>query len=69
MITEEAISDKILSLPFGVVLAVIFILAIIFTSVVLLVASMISINPSLLIIVMLIGFAVVRLIYFAITRK
>ena len=69
MITEEAISDKILSLPFGVVLAGILGLALIFTALLIAISLIIQISASKLIVLLIMGFVTIRLGYFIITGK
>ena len=69
MINEERIIVKILSLPFGVVLAVILSFALIFTVLLIAVSLMLKVNVSLLFIALIMGFTIVRLIYFIITGK
>ena len=69
MITEEAISDKILSLPFGVVLAGILSLALIFTALLIAISLIIQISASKLIVLLIMGFVTIRLGYFIITGK
>ena len=69
MITEESISDKILSLPFGVALAAILCFVFVSTGLLIVVSIMLKVNASLLFIALIMGFAVVRLIYFVLTGK
>lgn len=69
MITEESISDKILSLPSGVALAAILCFAFVSTVLLIAVSIMLKVNASLLFIALIMGFAVVRLIYFVLTGK
>ena len=69
MITEESISDKILSLPSGVALAAILCFAFVSTALLVAISLMLKVNASLLFISRIMGFAVVRLIYFIITGK
>ena len=69
MITEESISDKILSLPFGVALAAILCFVFVSTVLLIVVSIMLKVNASLLLMALIMGFAVVRLIYFVLTGK
>ena len=69
MITEESISDKILSLPFGVILAATLCFVLVSTALLIAVSIMLKVNASLLLISLITGFTVVRLIYFVLTGK
>ena len=69
MINEERIIVKILSLPFGVALAATLCLAFVSTALLVAVSLMLNVNASLLFIALIMGFTVVRLIYFVITGK
>lgn len=69
MITEEAISDKILSLPFGVVLAGILGFALIFTALLIAISLIVQISASTLVVLLIMGFVTIRLGYFIITGK
>lgn len=69
MINEESISEKILSLPFGVVLAATICLAFVSVGLLIAVSLMLKVNASLLFIFLIMGFTVVRLIYFVFTGK
>jgi len=69
MINEERIIEKILNLPFGVALAATLCLALVSTALLIAVSLMIKVNVSLLFIALIMGFTVVRLIYFIITGK
>ena len=69
MINEESISDKILSLPFGVILAATLCFVLVSTALLVAVSLMIKVNVSLLFISLITGFTVVRLTYFIITGK
>ena len=69
MINEESISDKILSLPFGVILAATLCFVLVSTALLIAVSIMLKVNASLLLISLITGFTVVRLIYFGLTGK
>ena len=69
MITEEAISDKILSLPFGVILAGILGSSLIFTALIIAISLIIQISASTLVVLLIMGFVTIRLGYFIITGK
>ena len=69
MINEESISDKILSLPFGVILAATLCFVLVSTALLIAVSIMLKVNASLLLISLITGFTVVRLIYFVLTGK
>ena len=69
MINEERIIEKILNLPFGVALAAILCFAFVSTGLLIAVSLIVKVNVSLLFIALIMGFTVVRLIYFIITSK
>lgn len=63
------LADKIMDLPFGVVFACIFIAAIVGVTIFAVLATVLKLNASMLLVIALGLFAVVRLIYFGITHK
>ena len=64
-----SLSDKIMELPFGVIVAIFISVAVILATIIIITAVLLKIHASLFFVSLLVVFAVVRLLYFGIYRK